>query len=180
LPGRTARHAQFWTFQLGLRTTRRHRCGFTKVPHAIPRAASLIKFDLRNVFFQLPIQQQFWKFYGIYYRHQRYAWTRLPMGHPMAPYYMQRLTTAVARHPHQRHGISVVNYLDDWLLYSSDPIPVAQILQDISRLSLVNTQINLEPHTYFGIPGPLRCYAVPNTTTRCGLHSTPARPTQCQ
>jgi hypothetical protein len=74
-----------------------------EVIHAIPRGAYLIKLDLLHGFFQLSLHSDYCKFYGICYRGQCYAWTRLPMGHPLAPAHMQTLAVAVARYLHARH-----------------------------------------------------------------------------
>jgi hypothetical protein len=73
----------------------------------------MIKLDLSSGFFQIPLAPQHRKFYGLYYRGQQMALTRLPMGHPMAPYILQRLVQAVARHINDKFGTAMVAYLDD-------------------------------------------------------------------
>jgi hypothetical protein len=70
----------------------------------------MLKIDLKNVFFQIPIHQSHVNFYGIYHRHQRYSWTRLPMGHAMAPSIMQRLAVAVARLTSTESAILLITY----------------------------------------------------------------------
>jgi hypothetical protein len=37
--------------------------------------STMIKADLKSRFFQLAIRPQYWKYYGVYYRQQRLAWT---------------------------------------------------------------------------------------------------------
>jgi hypothetical protein len=54
---------------------------------------------------------------------------------------MQRISTSVARVLHQRFAITMVTYLDDWLIFSSKSIPVQKILQSINDIGL---QINTE------------------------------------
>jgi hypothetical protein len=95
----------------------------------------LFKVDLTSGFYQLRIRQQHHKFYGIHYRGIKYAFTRLPMGHPLDPYVLQRLSLAVAMYEylHQQYDISMVSYLDDWLFFAPQP-PAQQICQTIQDL----------------------------------------------
>jgi hypothetical protein len=55
------------------------------------------------------------------------------MGHPLAPYILQRLAKAVATHINRLFGTAMVAYLDDWLFFQPD-IPAAAIIQEIRRL----------------------------------------------
>jgi hypothetical protein len=71
----------------------------------------LFKIDLTSGFYQLRIRHEHQKFYGIYYRGIKYALTRLPMGHPLAPYILQRMSTAVAKYLHRQHAVSMISYL---------------------------------------------------------------------
>jgi hypothetical protein len=86
----------------------------------------LFKIDLTSGFYQLRIRQQHRKFYGIYYRGVKYAFTCLPMGHPLGPYVLQRLSLAVATYLNRHHDVSMVSYLDDWLFFAPQP-PAHQI-----------------------------------------------------
>jgi hypothetical protein len=74
------------------------------------------------------------RFYGVYYRGIRYALTRLPMGHALAPSIMQRASIAVAAHLHNQLGIQMCAYLDDWLIWNFHPQQVHQILTSIRML----------------------------------------------
>jgi hypothetical protein len=107
-----------------------------EILQTIPRNARLIKIDLRSGFFQLPVHSCFWKYYGVYYKGQRWAWTRLPMGHPLAPVIMQRFSTAIARLLHRVCDVTMVAYLDDWLLFSQRPLPVATILARLTKAGI--------------------------------------------
>jgi hypothetical protein len=53
----------------------------------------IIKVDLKSGFYHFQIQAQQQRFYGTYYRGVKYKWTRLPMGHSLAPSIMQRFST---------------------------------------------------------------------------------------
>jgi hypothetical protein len=99
----------------------------------------MIKTDLTAGFFQVPLCRQHQHFYGVYYREQQLALTRLPMGHPMAPYVLQRLAKAVAHHINNLFGTSMVAYLDDWLFFQPD-IPAHHILQELHRLGFTVNQ----------------------------------------
>jgi hypothetical protein len=93
----------------------------------------MIKLDLTAGFFQIPIRRDHWRFYGLYYRGQQYGLTRLPMGHPLAPYILQRIAQAVAQLVNQQYGTAMVSYLDDWLLFQPH-LPEQQIIQFIEDL----------------------------------------------
>jgi hypothetical protein len=107
----------------------------------IPPAAKLIKLDLTSGFFQFRIRNEHQHFYGIYYSGVRYAFTRLPMGHALAPSIMQRAAQAVASHLYQIFHIHMCAYLDDWLLWDIQPQQVQPILTELQRLGLT---INIE------------------------------------
>jgi hypothetical protein len=66
-----------------------------KVLSTIPRNSWMIKVILKSGFLQIPIQEQYYKYYGVYYQKQGPAWTSLPMGHSLAPSIMQRFSTTI-------------------------------------------------------------------------------------
>jgi hypothetical protein len=89
---------------------------FYRVPHITLYSAArvlstlqpwdkLFKIDLTSGFYQLRIREQHRKFYRIFYKVHRLAFTRLPMGHPLAPYVLQRLSIAVANYLHRLYDI---------------------------------------------------------------------------
>jgi hypothetical protein len=94
----------------------------------------LIKIDLRSGFFQIRIRPEYYWYYGVYYRQRRLAWTRLLMGHPLAPSITQRVATAVARLVTHHFNVTMVAYLDDWLFFSQHPVPVPPLIQHIQQL----------------------------------------------
>jgi hypothetical protein len=100
----------------------------------ITPASSLINIDLASGFFQFHVRQQYWKCYGVYYRQEPLAWTRVPIGHPLAPSIMQRVATAVARMVTQQFQVNMVAYLDDWFFFKEGTIPVPQLLQYLQQL----------------------------------------------
>jgi hypothetical protein len=116
----------------------------------------LIKLDLKSGFFQIHIRPEYYQYYGLYYRRRRLAWTRLLMGHPLAPSIMQRVATGVARTVTDKFDLTMVAYLDDWLFFSQHPIPVQQLLQHLQQMGFTNNQEKsiLQPTTalvYLGL-----------------------------
>jgi hypothetical protein len=95
----------------------------------------LIKIDLTSGFYQLRIRPEHYKFYGIYYNHTPYAFTRLPMGHPLTPGVLQRFAQAVAAILHEKFGVSVLSYLDDWLIFA-EQVPSNDIQDEIRNLGI--------------------------------------------
>jgi hypothetical protein len=63
------------------------------------------------------------------------------MGHPLAPFIMQRVATMVARSVIQQFDINMVAYLDDWLFFSHHPIPVTAVIGHLQQLGFT---INLD------------------------------------
>lgn len=82
-----------------------------EIIHVILRGARMIKLDLPRGFFQRRLHPDYSSYYGVYYRGRRYAWIRLPIGHPLAHSHMQILAVAVVRNLHARHHISMISYL---------------------------------------------------------------------
>jgi hypothetical protein len=107
----------------------------------VPHKSRTIKLDLQAGFFQIPLHPDYYRFYGLLLYQQRYAWTRLLMGHPLAPSIMQRVSLAVARVLHARFDVVMESYLDDWLLFYTTTLPVNSILRTIADIGL---QVNLE------------------------------------
>jgi len=93
----------------------------------------MLKFDLVSGFYQIKLGADHSKFYGIYYRGKRYAFTRLPMGHALAPYILQRLALAVSQYLNQHFNISMMAYLYDWLVFGTQP-PARRIQATIEQL----------------------------------------------
>nr|CAD7403541.1 unnamed protein product [Timema poppensis] len=108
----------------------------------IPTGYWLRKLDLVYGFYHMELNQESSRTIGVYFRGQKYAVTRLPMGHPLAQAILQRITTEAVRAlkevlPSTR-GIA---YPDDLLLYSND----ADELQHVpALLETMGFSINIE------------------------------------
>jgi hypothetical protein len=66
--------------------------------------------------------------------HTPYAFTRLPMGHPLTAGILQRFAQAVAAILHEKFGVSVLSYLDDWLMFA-EQVP-SDIQDDLRNLGI--------------------------------------------
>lgn len=60
------------------------------------------------------------KFYGLLEGNHRLQLSRLLMGHPLTPSIMQRFAQAVSTLLHRHFGVSMVAYLDGWLISRPD------------------------------------------------------------
>jgi hypothetical protein len=115
----------------------------------------MIKIDLQSGFYNFQINRQQQRFYGLYYKGVRYRWTRLPMGHSLAPSIMQRFATDVARQLHLRFQVALVAYLDDWLIFGPQ-VPADQIVKYLQGIGLtINTSKSVlrptQQLTYLGL-----------------------------
>jgi hypothetical protein len=64
------------------------------------------------------------------------------MGHPLAPYILQRVATAVSTHLNQHFNLSMIAYLDDWLIFGTD-LPSSDIQQEVRRLGFAISERKL-------------------------------------
>jgi hypothetical protein len=55
------------------------------------------------------------------------------MGHPLAPYVLQRLSTAVATRLNHQFHLSMITYLDDWLIFGPR-LPARRILSSLQQM----------------------------------------------
>ncbi|PNF29003.1 hypothetical protein B7P43_G14932 [Cryptotermes secundus] len=53
---------------------------------------------------------------------------------------MQRASVAVARHLHRRFNITMVTYLDDWLFFADNHLPVTAILVELQDLGFTSNK----------------------------------------
>jgi hypothetical protein len=76
------------------------------------------------------------------------------MGHPLAPYILQRLLSAVAHHLHRLFNVPMIAYLD-WLIFGP-ALPASHIIRELQAMGFtINTAKSiLQPTaalTYFGL-----------------------------
>lgn len=85
----------------------------------------MIKINLKSGFHQLPLHPEFFNHNEVCYLGDKLSLTRLPMGHALAPSLFQRIATACLEEVRLATEVEGVAYLDDWLLYDSDPHKLA-------------------------------------------------------
>jgi hypothetical protein len=106
----------------------------------IPQGAGLVKVDLTSGFFHFKIQPQHQIYYGIYYEGTRYAFTRLPIGHALAPSIMQRIAQATASQLYQALQLHMCAYLDDWLIWDVKPHHIQPLRNFFNNLGFTINQ----------------------------------------
>jgi hypothetical protein len=75
----------------------------------------MIKIDLSNAYFHVPIHPAIAFFLGTAINGRRFRYRALPMGHSWSAWTFQRLLKPILRHL-RRQGIRLLAYLDDWLI----------------------------------------------------------------
>ena len=76
----------------------------------------MIKFDLINVFFHIPLDPKTSNLFGIKCQNNYYKITKLPQGLSVSPYIMQRVITSIIISLLSEINIRFLIYLDDILL----------------------------------------------------------------
>ena len=77
------------------------------------------KIDLQDVYFHVPIHPSSRKYLRFAFENKVYQFQALPFGLNTAPQVFTRLEHTVTGYLH-RQGISVIPYLDDWLIHHPD------------------------------------------------------------
>ena len=78
------------------------------------------KIDLQDAYFHVPIHPSSRKYLRFAFENRMYQFQVLPFGLNIAPQVFTRLGHTVTGYLH-RHGISMIPYLDDWLIHHPDP-----------------------------------------------------------
>ncbi|BET02028.1 Retrotransposon protein [Nesidiocoris tenuis] len=115
-----------------------------KVPSFLQRNDFLIKIDLTQAYFHVPIKPTHQRFLAISYQESLYCMTCLPFGLASAPQAFASLSNWTAGILRDL-GMRVIVYLDDFLLAHQDPVVLeSQGNQAISTLKSLGWTINVE------------------------------------
>ena len=100
------------------------------------------KIDMQDAYFHVPIHPSSRKYLRFAFENKVYQFQVLPFGLNTAPQVFTRLGHTVTGYLH-RQGISVIPYLDDWLIHHPDPeVLLRHQAQLINTLDLVGFILN--------------------------------------
>lgn len=91
-----------------------------KIPSLIDKQDHMMKIDLSQAYFHVPVKSSHCRFLMLAYQGRIYEMTCLPFGLASAPAAFAKLTNWVA-HQLRLQGIKIVVYLDDFLLIHENP-----------------------------------------------------------
>lgn len=107
--------------------------GVTILPEVMKGGEVAVTLDLKDGFYHFPVQADFRKYLGFQYGGCWYVWCVLPFGMVASPYYFHKCIRAVVEFLRDSGCLSVMAYVDDFLLTSSK----ARMTRDLQFL--VNT-----------------------------------------
>ncbi|XP_063371145.1 uncharacterized protein LOC134659432 [Cydia amplana] len=115
-----------------------------KVPQFLQPGDFLVKIDISQAYFHVPIKVQHRRFLAIFNQGQILQFTCLPFGLSTAPLTFARLSNWVASR-FQDMNIRVIVYLDDFLLACQDPIKLREdAIKTVNFLTRLGWIINKE------------------------------------
>ena len=91
----------------------------SSVLSSVEKGDYAFKIDLQDAYFHVPIHPNSRKYLGFAFENRVYQFQVLPFGLNTAPQVFTRLGHTVTAYLH-RQGISVIPYLDDWLIHHPD------------------------------------------------------------
>ena len=91
----------------------------SSVLSSVEKGDYLFKIDLQDAYFHIPIHPSSRKYLRFAFENRVYQFRVLPFGLNTAPQIFTRLGHTVTAYLHRR-GISVIPYLDDWLVHHPD------------------------------------------------------------
>ncbi|XP_068224886.1 uncharacterized protein [Palaemon carinicauda] len=139
---------------LSIQCDRFHMLTVSQVRTLLPRGAVTTSIDLTDAYYHVPIARHFRPFQGFRLDDKAYTFKVMPFGLNIAPRIFTKLTESVIQEL-RSHGIQVVAYLDDWLIWSDNIEDCLKATNKVIQyLQFLGFQINfgksrLTPETKF-------------------------------
>jgi hypothetical protein len=92
--------------------------GISTVKDIISQGDYMVKMDLKEAYFMVPIAQEYQKFLSFSWERKHFHFTCLPFGLSTAPWTFTKITKTVVSLL-RSHGVCMVIYLDMLLLHQS-------------------------------------------------------------
>ena len=118
-----------------------------------------ISLDLKDAYFHIPIHPAYWKYLRFAVEGMTYSFVALPFGIATAPQVFTRVFGVIGAFLRQ-HGVSMIQYIDDWLVHHRDPNRLRAIVAELLPfLSHLGVKLNLakselvptQRFTYIGV-----------------------------
>ena len=103
-----------------------------------------VTLDLRDGFYHFPIHPDYRTYLGFQHRGCFYVWCRLPFGWSGSPYYFHKCIRVIIEHLRGVHQMSVMAFVDDFLLTGSQCAIENQIQLLLNTLSDLGLAVNHE------------------------------------
>ena len=114
----------------------------SSVQSSVQKGDYAFKIDLQDAYFHVPIHPSSRKYLRFAFENKVYQFQVLPFGLNTAPQVFTRLGHTVSAYLH-RQGISVIPYLDDWLVHHPDrQVLLRHQAQQLDVLDLVGFILN--------------------------------------
>ena len=114
------------------------------LPQVMGNNERAVTLDLRDGFYHFPINPDYATYLGFRYGGAYYVWRRLPFGWSGSPYFFHKCIRAVIQYLRSCHQLSVMAYVDDFLLASSPACISAALHVCIETMQSLGLNINYE------------------------------------
>lgn len=118
-----------------------------------------VTLDLSDGFYHFPIHPDFRTYLGFQHRGRWYVWCRLPFGWSGSPYFFHKCIRVIIEYLRSVHHLSIMAYVDDFLLAGSQRDIGDQVQLLLSTLSDLGLSVNRDKS----------CLSPANTVTYLGF-----------
>lgn len=104
----------------------------------------MTSLDLRDCFFQIPVERKSQQYLGFSFEGQFYYWTVLPFGLNLSPFYCSKVIRPIINFLRYEHKLKIMVYVDDFLCVGSKDIITSSTDTMIHTLEELGWLINHE------------------------------------